>query len=254
MKQFKDVKYGSEHKRQVLDAFIPDGGAEAIYIDFHGGGIERGNKWKGDEYLRDLVEEGKVASVSANYRLYASENYPEYDTKFPDFLDDAVMAVKWVKDNLSLFKTDKIFIGGSSAGSYISMMLCFDRKWLAKIGMSNADISGYFHDAGQPTTHFRVLKERGLDHRRVIVDEAAPLYYIGLEESYPRMRFIVSDNDMPARYDQIMLVRSTLKYFGHENHDYVLKHGKHTAYCGRVLENGKSEYAQMILDFIKERN
>lgn len=184
MVELLDVQYTGTHPRQRLDARIPDGKVDAIYIDFHGGGIERGNKWKGPEYINDMI----------------------------------------------------------------------DKKWLAKIGMSNAEIKGYFHDAGQPTTHFRVLKERGLDHRRIIVDESAPLYYIGFEESYPRMRFIVSDNDMPARYDQIMLVRSTLKYFGHENHDYVLKNGKHTAYCGRVLENGKSEYAQMILDFIKERS
>lgn len=253
MVELLDVQYTGTHPRQRLDARIPDGKVDAIYIDFHGGGIERGNKWKGPEYINDMIDEN-VAIVSCNYRLYASESHPEYDTKFPDFLDDAVMAIKWVKDNLSIFKTDKIYIGGSSAGSYISMMICFDKKWLAKIGMSNAEIKGYFHDAGQPTTHFRVLKERGLDHRRIIVDESAPLYYIGFEESYPRMRFIVSNNDMPARYDQIMLVRSTLKYFGHENHDYVLKNGKHTAYCGRVLENGKSEYAQMILDFIKERS
>ena len=76
------------------------------------------------------------------------------------------------------------------------MMLCFDRRWLAVHGLSPMDFSGFIHDAGQPTAHFTVLKYRGIDSRRVIVDETAPLYHIGVDETYPPMRFLVSDHDM----------------------------------------------------------
>ena len=256
MKELLNVAYKNEHKRQILDAFIPDGGkADAVFIYFHGGGLVNGNKWQNPPTIKCLVEENNVALVSANYRLYKSEKHEDYDGKYPEFLQDAAKAIKWVKDNSELFGTDKIFVGGSSAGGYISMMLCFDKRWLEEVGLSNADISGYFHDAGQPTTHFNVLRERGLDHRRVIVDDAAPLYYIGLEKSYPRMRFIVSDNDMPARYEQIMLVVKTLKYFEYpETYDYKVMHGKHCHYTGHADENGYSVWGNMIIDFIKERN
>ena len=256
MEQLLNVAYANEHKRQILDAYIPDGAkADAIFVYFHGGGIVNGDKWQNEPTINCLVEENNVALVSANYRLYKSEKHEDYDAKYPEFLQDAAKAVKWVKDNLSLFGTDKIFVGGSSAGGYISMMLCFDKRWLGEVGMTNDDIAGYFHDAGQPTTHFNVLRERGLDHRRVLVDEAAPLYYIGLEEKYPRMRFIVSDNDMPARYEQTMLVIQTLKYFNYpETYDYKVMHGKHCHYTMKADENGYSIWGNMLLDFIKERN
>ena len=242
MKQLLNVQYGSLHERQVLDAYIPESEVKGVFIFFHGGGIEKGSKDIAKHFYQPLVDNG-VALVSANYKLYPNAKYPE-------FICDGALAVKWVKDNLNLFNTDKIFIGGSSAGSYISMMLCFDKRYLEQVGLSNKDVCGYFHDAGQPTAHFRVLMERGLDHRRVVVDETAPLYYVGLEDNYPRMRFIVSDNDMPARLEQIMLIEATLDYFKFKDHDRILMHGKHTAYVGYVDETGKNVYGELILDFI----
>ncbi len=243
MKKILDVSYGTVHDRQTLDVYIPDKKVEAVFIFFHGGGIEKGSKDVAKHFYTPLVNNG-VALVSANYKLYPNAKYPE-------FINDGALVVKWVKDNVELFNTDKIYVGGSSAGGYISMMLCFNKQYLSEVGLSNSDISGYFHDAGQPTAHFRVLMEKGMDHRRVVVDETAPLYYVGLEESYPRMRFIVSDNDMPARLEQIMLIEATLDYFKINNHDRVLMRGKHTGYVGHVDETGKNVYAELILDFIK---
>ena len=59
------------------------------------------------------------------------------------------------------------------------MMLCFDDKYLSACGVPADIIKGYVHDAGQPSTHFNVQRERGLDPRRVIIDEATPIYHIG---------------------------------------------------------------------------
>ena len=112
------------------------------------------------------------------------------------------------------------------------MMLCFDNKYLAPYKLPEGTIKGYIHDAGQPTTHFNVLRERGIDSRLVIVDEAAPLYYIGREKEYPPMMFIVSDNDMKNRFEQIQLVLSTMKHFGYDENkiEYRLMHGTHCKY------------------------
>ena len=124
--------------------------------------------------------------------------YP--DAEYPDFIVDAAAAVAWVKNNISGYgQCDGIYVGGSSAGGYLSMMLCFDPSYLGAHGILPTDISGYVHDAGQPTAHFNVLKARGLDPRRVIIDETAPLYYVGLAKSYSPMLVIVSDNDMTNR-------------------------------------------------------
>ncbi len=67
--------------------------------------------------------------------------------------------------------------------------------------------------------------------RRIIVDESALLYHMGTQESYPPMRFIVSDNDMKNRLEQTKLVVGTMTHFGYEKFDHIVMHGTHYTYC-----------------------
>ena len=64
------------------------------------------------------------------------------------------------------------------------------------------------------------------------------------------MRFIVSDNDMKGRYEQTMLMLTTLKHFGYSGYDHVLMHGKHCEYCSKLDENGVTVLGQMVYDFV----
>ena len=130
-------------------------------------------------------------------------------------------------------------------------MLCFDERYLARVGMKPTDISGYIHDAGQPTAHYNVLKSRGIDPKRVIVDEIAPLYFVGMAERYSPMLFIVSDNDMVGRYEQTKLMVKTLCHFGHG--DVVslrVMNGKHCEYVYKKNENGDGVLGVEILAFV----
>ena len=62
---------------------------------------------------------------------------------------------------------------------------------------------------------------------------------------------IVYDNDMKNRYEQIMLLISTLKHFGHtENVTLQVMHGTHCAYVKRVDENGDSILGKLVLELI----
>ena len=127
-------------------------------------------------------------------------------------------------------------------------MLCFNEEYLKNVVLSNSDIAGYYHDAGQPTTHFNVLRERGIDSRRVIIDEAAPIYHIGNATNYPPMEFIVSDNDMKNRYEQTQLIISTLRHFDYDDSKiyYRLMHGTHCHYSKTI------EFGKIICEFIKK--
>ena len=189
-----------------------------------------------------------VAVVSANYRMYPN-------AKYPDFLEDAADAVAWVFENIGKYgKINGIYVGGSSAGGYISQMLCFDKRWLANHGMKPTDITGFVLDAGQPTCHFNVLRERGIDTRRVMIDDSAPLYHIGADKEYPPMLVIVSDDDMENRYEQTLLVMSTLKHFGHtDNVKLQVMHSTHCAYIRKADEQGKSIFGKLISDFILDK-
>ena len=244
MKTIKDICYND--KGQLLDIHLPEEETKAVLVFFHGGGITEGSKEWNRVPFEYLVSKN-VAVISANYRMYPG-------AKFPDFLEDASDAVAWAFRHAKEYcGCEKIFTGGSSAGGYISMMLCFDKRYLAKNGLKPTDLCGYIHNAGQPTAHFNVLKERGYDSRRLIVDETAPLYFIGADgnECSP-MLFLVSDDDMENRYEQTVLTLSTLKHFKYDQSKIFSKvlHGKHCAHDDAVDENGISVFGQIIEEFI----
>ena len=244
MKITENIAYGI-YGEELLDVYAPEEKAEKVFLYFHGGGFKRGDKSTALKFAKYLTDRG-IALISANYRMFPN-------AKYPDFINDAADAVafskKYARETLGC---DTLYVGGSSAGGYLTMMLCFDPTYMNAVGLDNSAVAGYFHDAGQPTAHFNVLEDAGIDPRRVIVDETAPLYYMGTSESYPPMRFIVSDNDMKNRYEQTMLVLSTLKHFEYENFDHVVMHGKHCAYVHAFDENGDSVLGKMICDFIKK--
>ena len=243
MKTITNICYCDEHK-QYLDIYLPECEHFPVFIYFHGGGLEHGDKAHQQVLYKYLTSHG-VAVVAPNYRMYPTAHYP-------DFLVDSAKAVSWTFKHIGTYgNATKIYVGGSSAGGYISQMLCFDASWLSVHGIKPSDISGYLHDAGQPTCHFNVLRERGLDTRKVIIDETSPLYHIDNSRSDSPMLIIVSDNDMENRYEQTMLLVSTLKHFGHtENVKLNVMHGTHCAYVNTVDENGDSILGKLVLEFI----
>lgn len=249
MRELLNVSYGKEGlDAQKLDLYLPDAESFPLFVYFHGGGLEKGSKSGFAKVAAWLCERG-VASASVEYRMYP-------DARYPDFLLDAAEAVAYLKSHISEYgNCTELYVGGSSAGGYISQMLCFDDSWLAPYGIKPTDIDGFVHDAGQPTCHFNVLKYSGIDSRRVIIDETAPLYHVGVAERYPRMYIIVSDDDMVNRYEQTSVLMTALRHFGYdmEKVSYTLMNGKHCAYCKAFTEDGESVFGRMILDFIEKR-
>ena len=245
MRSMLNICY-NENTQQCLDVHLPACDEFPVFLYIHGGGIKSGDK-ADQTVLFDYMTSHGTAVVSINYRMYPT-------AKYPDFLEDAADAVAWVFENIGNYgKINGIYVGGSSAGGYISQMLCFDKRWLAKHGMKPTDIAGFVLDAGQPTCHFNVLRERGIDHRRVIVDDSAPLYHVGVDVQYAPMYIIVSDRDMENRYEQTMLLVSTLKHFGHsEKVQLKVMNGTHCAYVDAVDENGDSVFGKLVVAFIND--
>ena len=219
MRIIKDIIYSGD---QGLDLYLPDEGPFSIFIYFHGGGIEKGDKAGCAHYAPPLVE-NQIALCSVNYRMYP-------DAKYPEYIDDCAAAVAWVYAHIKEYgECNQVFVGDADK------------------------INGFVHDAGQPTCHFNELKYRGIDSRRVMVDERAPLYHIGARESYPPMLFLVSDDDMENRLEQTMLTVSTLKHYGHEAPDVqlLLLEGKHCAQDWTNDETGVNKFGRIVVDYIK---
>lgn len=243
MKKFLDVCYNEETK-QCLDIYLPDAQAFKTFIYFHGGGIQAGDKSDVKFFCEYLANRG-IAAISVNYRMYP-------DAKYPEFILDVAESVAWVFANINKYgKSTGIYVGGSSAGGYMSQLLCFNKEYLVRHNINVMDIAGFVHDAGQPTAHFNILQKSGIDGKRVIVDETAPLYYVGVDKEYPPMLIIVSDNDMFNRFEQTQLLMTTLKHFGHgDKITYKLMHGNHCAYVEAETQDGDGGFGQAVADFI----
>lgn len=253
MRILKDIQYvNSGAESQKLDIYLPEGEDFTTLIYFHGGGIVAGDK--ADDYVgiiaKHLAAKG-YALCSANYRMYPS------GAKFPDYVEDAAAAVAFIKKNIKKHGgSGKIFVGGSSAGGYLSMMLCYDERFLEQHSITPRDIAGFIHDAGQPTTHFNILRlERGLERYRVIIDEAAPLYHVESGKDYPPQLLLVADNDLPNRYEQTLLTLGTLKSLGHDMSRVEMKLMEgysHVKYVSALDECGKSVFGKVLYEFMNK--
>ena len=130
--------------RHTLDICRPvDAVAAPVVVFFYGGGWRRGNKRLYRYVAKALARRGYVAVVP-DYRIY-----PE--ARYPDFIEDAALAVRWVKDNAARFggDPDTIFLQGHSAGAHIAAMLAIDGRWLHQVGLApGRDIVGLIGIAG----------------------------------------------------------------------------------------------------------
>jgi acetyl esterase/lipase len=137
------VPYGNGPRR-TLDVYRPDGVSGApVVVFFYGGSWQSGSK---DIYKfvgTALARRGYL-TIIPDYRLY-----PE--VRYPAFLDDGALAVRWARDNATRLGGDpkKLFVMGHSAGGYIAAMLALDRRWLGKVGLDpDRDLAGLIGVAG----------------------------------------------------------------------------------------------------------
>jgi acetyl esterase/lipase len=85
-----------------------------VYLHIHGGGWVLGSAEQQDPMLERIADNAHVAVVSVEYRLAPEDPYPAGP-------DDCESAAAWlVKHAKSLFGTDKLTIGGESAGGHLS--------------------------------------------------------------------------------------------------------------------------------------
>ncbi len=234
----KNIAYGHGHERQLLDVYFSDGETRAILVYFHGGGLEAGTK---DDaiILSGLTEKG-IALIAPGYRLYPNAHCP-------DFILDAAAAAAWAaRFRDSHHPGKKLYLAGSSAGAYLAMMLCFDAKYLAVHGLTPDVFGGFIFDAGQPTVHFNVLREAGLDTQAVVVDERAPMYHVRRDCSYPPMLFLCAQMDIPGRYEQTLMMLSALKQSGYGD-QVSFRHMEGFNHCEY---NDKPVFQEILLQFM----
>jgi acetyl esterase/lipase len=86
-----------------------------VFLHLHGGGWTLGSAANQDPFLAALAHHADVAVVSVEYRLAPEHSYPAG----PDDCEDAAA---WLVENAQReFGTDRIVIGGESAGAHLAV-------------------------------------------------------------------------------------------------------------------------------------
>ena len=96
-----------------LRVFVPDK-VQGVYLHIHGGGFMLGQADHFDELLNAVAQQCHAAVVSVDYRLAPENPYPAGP-------DDCEAAAVWLVENcLAEFGSNKLFIGGESAGANLA--------------------------------------------------------------------------------------------------------------------------------------
>jgi arylformamidase len=113
-----------------------------VLIFFHGGGYTHGYKeWCG--FMAPPLLRHPAILVSPAYRLMPEATYPEA-------IEDAVAAIRWVRDNIAKHggSAERIFVGGHSAGALLAALVTLDDRRLADAGLPSDVIKGTFCISG----------------------------------------------------------------------------------------------------------
>jgi acetyl esterase/lipase len=148
--------YGA-HPRQRVDVWAPRlQGAQPlpVVVFFFGGGWNQGSR--GDYGFAGAAFAGEnFIAVVPDYRLV-----PE--VRFPTFVEDGALAVKWARDNAARFGGDpkRITLAGHSAGAYIAAMLALDPRFLKQARVDPKTIRAAALLSG-PTDFYPFTEARG---------------------------------------------------------------------------------------------
>jgi acetyl esterase/lipase len=145
--------------RHKLDVWVPARASATplpVIVFFYGGGWVSGDRGDYGFAGRAFAAQGFV-TIIADYRLV-----PE--VRFPAFLQDGALAVKWARDNAARYGGDpkRISLSGHSAGAYQAAMLALDPRYLRDVGVDPKVIRAAALLAA-PTDFYPFTEIRGRD-------------------------------------------------------------------------------------------
>ena len=232
-----------EKQRCKLDVYLPPGQSGfPTLVWFHGGGLTGGSKDGSNKLARSLAKAG-IAVVVPNYRLSPK-------VKFPAYIQDAAAACAWARAHIGEHGGDpaRLFIGGHSAGGYLTLMLGLDAHYLRDVGVEPSAIAGLIPVSGQTMTHYTVREERGIGKFTITADAAAPVYFI--RKDTPPFLVLYADHDMVGRAEENAYFVAMMKGVGNQRiTGKLIADRTHGSIAGKITEDGDPARTA-ILDFI----
>ena len=161
----------SKHK---LDVYAPKGKKSGpVFLFFHGGAWRSGDRALYPALGYRFAKEG-VVTVVPSYRL-APRN------KHPAQLEDAAAALEWVMHQISDYggDTNRIYVGGHSAGGHMAALLALDKTYLKARSLSPRCIRGVISMSGVfDLTSIGDSQSSVFGKDAAVRRDASPLYHI----------------------------------------------------------------------------
>jgi acetyl esterase/lipase len=247
-----DVAYYGEQapddyarSRCKLDVTFPkDGHGYATLVWFHGGGLKEGDRRAGDDLAKRLNQSG-IAVVLVDYRLSPR-------AKCPAYIEDAAASVAWALKHIASYGGDprRVFVGGHSAGAYLTAMVGVDATYLGRHGLAPKQLAGLIPVSGQMFTHFTIREERQIPATTPLIDALAPAHHAAKET--PPTLCMVGDQDLPTRLEENVYCAAAYKAAGNERFRCQIFAGRdHNTLMTHVLEPD-DEVARAMLAFMEE--
>lgn len=126
-----------------LDVYAPANAKNAPVVVFFYGGAWKSGKRQWYRWAGEALAAKGVVAVVPDYRLWPK-------VKLDGFVEDGAHAARWARDHAGDYggNTSHLFLMGHSAGGHIAAMLATDQHWLASVGMTPRDLSGFIGLAG----------------------------------------------------------------------------------------------------------
>ena len=208
--------------RCTLDLKYPSETNFPTVVWFHGGGLRASSARYPTPFEPHIPD--RFGQATVNYRCF-DENGGTITAD--DILDDAAAATAWVLQHIAEFGGDpkRVFVSGSSAGGYLSMMVGMNPALLAVHGSRNVDLAGVIGCSGQGTTHFNVkqhsgdprFKSEATSKYLPQIDKYAPLYYCNERELPPILALAGEPPwEWKGRAEENRLLIASLRALGHK--------------------------------------
>jgi len=222
------------------DLYLPDAAEADCLVWFYGGGLTMGDK--GGPGPPILVPSG-WALVCPDYRLLDQ-------AAFPACLEDAAASLAWAPGALEAngVRCRRLFVGGISAGAYLSALVALDRSWLAAYGATPDRLSGCFPLSGQMASHFAYCASLGHRPGQVLVDRFAPLWHVRADAS--PLLLVTGDADIPCRLEENRLLLAALRAAGHRHHSCHVIAGRDHGAMGNGLGDAADPVTRLMHAFL----
>lgn len=232
-----------------LDVYGPNKVTDApVVVFFYGGRWTRGDKADYKFVGQALATRGFVVVVPN------TRHYPQ--VRFPDFIKDGALAVKWARDNARQFGGNpaKLFVMGHSSGAHIASMIALNENYLKNVGGTRSWLKGMIGLAGP----YDFLPITAPDMRDIFgapdkYQYTQPVFFV--DGAQPPLLLIHGDDDQVVPVDNTRKLAAAVKRVGGSVETEIYPRLGHETLINSFasLMRGRTDALDKTESFIKRR-